>query len=208
MVERPRDEAGRARNPRPRDRFGRPLPLGSVGVPRIPDDLELPPQQTLNLAQQLLDDGLAFNAHEVLEAAWKNGPFAERMLWQALAQYAVGITHIQRENPKGARTLLERAVTRLLSYAPVDSGESNSGPNSDNCEDNQGDYQIAKATPTEGPEEVAQRAHAEPGERPRYGAVPYGIDRDGLIAHARGLLAALDAGTPIGPDDLKPRLAK
>ncbi|WP_194816826.1 DUF309 domain-containing protein [Nocardia sp. XZ_19_385] len=182
MVERPRDEAGRARNPRPRDRFGRPLPLGSAGVPRIPDDLDLPPQQTLILAQQLLDDGLAFNAHEVLEAAWKNGPFAERMLWQALAQYAVGITHIQRENPKGARTLLERAVTRLLSYAPVDSGESNIGPNNDNCEDNQGDYQNAKA--------------------------PYGIDREGLIVHARTLLAALDAGTPIGPEDLKPRLAK
>lgn len=118
MVERPRDEAGRARNPRPRDRFGRPLPVGSGGVPRIPDDLNLPPQQTLSYAQQLLDDGLAFNAHEVLEAAWKNGPFAERMLWQGLAQYAVGLTHIQRDNPKGARTLLTRAVTRLRAYAP------------------------------------------------------------------------------------------
>lgn len=132
MVERPRDEAGRARNPRPRDRFGRPLPVGSEGVPRIPDDLNLPPQQTLSFAQQLLDDGLAFNAHEVLEAAWKNGPFAERMLWQALAQYAVGLTHIQRENPKGARTLLTRAVTRLRAYA-TDSGaeHADSDPSAD-----------------------------------------------------------------------------
>ncbi|MFI9505642.1 DUF309 domain-containing protein [Nocardia sp. NPDC052566] len=118
MVERARDESGRARNARPRDRFGRPLPPGSAGVERIPDDLDLPPQQTLTFAQQLLDDGLAFNAHEVLEAAWKNGPFAERMLWQALAQLAVGITHIQRGNPKGARTLLTRAATRLSGYAP------------------------------------------------------------------------------------------
>ncbi|MFQ6327737.1 DUF309 domain-containing protein [Nocardia sp. CWNU-33] len=124
MVERPRDEAGRARNPRPRDRFGRPLPPGSPGIPRIPDDLNLPPQQTLSYAQQLLDEGLAFNAHEVLEAAWKNGPFAERMLWQGLAQYAVGLTHIQRGNPKGARTLLARAVTRLSAYQPDDSGEA------------------------------------------------------------------------------------
>lgn len=93
------------------------MPVGSVGVPRIPDDLNLPPQQTLSYAQQLLDDGLAFNAHEVLEAAWKNGPFAERMLWQGLAQYAVGLTHIQRANPKGARTLLTRAMTRLRAYA-------------------------------------------------------------------------------------------
>ncbi|RDI43840.1 hypothetical protein DFR68_11818 [Nocardia mexicana] len=80
---------------------------------RIPDDLDLPPEETLEYAQRLLDDGLAFNAHEVLEAAWKNGPFAERMLWQGLAQYAVGLTHIQRGNKKGARTLLERAVGRL-----------------------------------------------------------------------------------------------
>jgi hypothetical protein len=159
MVERPRDEAGRARNPRPRDRFGRPLPVGSVGVPRIPDDLNLPPQQTLSYAQQLLDDGLAFNAHEVLEAAWKNGPFAERMLWQGLAQYAVGLTHIQRANPKGARTLLTRAVTRLHAFAPDPS------------------------TP-----------------------VPYGIDRAGLIAHAETLLAALDSGTPIPEDRLRPHL--
>ncbi|MBF6335244.1 DUF309 domain-containing protein [Nocardia abscessus] len=118
MVERDRDDAGRARSARPRDRLGRPLPLGSTGVARIPDDLELPPQQTLTFAQQLLDDGLAFNAHEVLEAAWKNGPFAERMLWQALAQFAVGVTHIQRGNPKGARTLLARAVSRLTAYRP------------------------------------------------------------------------------------------
>ncbi|WP_329414356.1 DUF309 domain-containing protein [Nocardia vinacea] len=163
MVERPRDEAGRARNPRPRDRFGRPLPVGSVGVPRIPDDLNLPPQQTLSYAQQLLDDGLAFNAHEVLEAAWKNGPFAERMLWQGLAQYAVGLTHIQRANPKGARTLLTRAVTRLRAY------------------------------------------EADP-DTDRNNAVPYGIDRAGLIAHAEDLLAALDSGTSIPEDRLKPRL--
>lgn len=164
MVERPRDEAGRARNPRPRDRFGRPLPHGSAGVPRIPDDLNLPPQQTLSFAQQLLDDGLAFNAHEVLEAAWKNGPFAERMLWQGLAQYAVGITHIQRGNPKGARTLLTRAVARLEAFPEADSGERRRAP------------------------------------------LPYGINRSGLIAHATILVAALDAGTPLGEDDLKPRL--
>ncbi|MGS2808026.1 DUF309 domain-containing protein [Nocardia sp. MW-W600-9] len=116
MISRDRDAAGRARNDRPRDRLGRPLPPGSAGVARIPDDLELAPQQTLTFAQQLLDDGLAFNAHEVLEAAWKNGPVAERMLWQGLAQYAVGITHIQRGNAKGAGTLLRRASGRLGAY--------------------------------------------------------------------------------------------
>ncbi|MEV3962985.1 DUF309 domain-containing protein [Nocardia sp. NPDC050193] len=122
MPERDRDEQGRATNARPRDRLGRPLPPGSPGVPRIPDDLDLAPAAALDYAQQLLDQGLAFNAHEVLESVWKNGPDAERMLWQGLAQYAVGLTHIQRGNPKGARTLLERAVGRLRTFDPAAAG--------------------------------------------------------------------------------------
>jgi predicted metal-dependent hydrolase len=113
MAERDRDESGRPRSTRPRDELGRPLPPGSEGVPRIPDDLELPPAETLAYAQDLLDRGLAFNAHEVLEAAWKNGPDEERVLWQGLAQLAVGITHIQRGNVKGAVTVLRRASARI-----------------------------------------------------------------------------------------------
>ncbi|WP_416564354.1 DUF309 domain-containing protein [Nocardia testacea] len=122
MPERDRDEQGRATNARPRDRLGRPLPPGSPGVPRIPDDLDLAPAEALDYAQHLLDQGLAFNAHEVLESVWKNGPDAERMLWQGLAQYAVGLTHIQRGNAKGARTLLERAVGRLRAFDPATAG--------------------------------------------------------------------------------------
>ena len=113
MVERDRDESGRPRSTRPRDALGRPLPQGSDGVPRIPDDLELPPADTLAYAQDLLDRGLAFNAHEVLEAAWKNGPDDEKALWQALAQLAVGVTHVQRGNVKGAITVLRRASAGL-----------------------------------------------------------------------------------------------
>ncbi|WP_433669834.1 DUF309 domain-containing protein [Nocardia sp. CA-136227] len=124
---RDRDDDGRARNARPRDRFGRPLPFGSSGIPRIPDDLDLPPAETLDYAQRLLDEGLAFNAHEVLEAAWKNGPFAEKSLWQGLAQFAVGLTHIQRGNPKGARTLLTRASERLSAYGPAPYGIDSPG---------------------------------------------------------------------------------
>jgi uncharacterized protein len=120
--ERARDESGRPRSDRPRDALGRPLPRGSEGIPRIPDDLELPPTETLSFAQDLLDRGLAFNAHEVLEAAWKNGPDDEKTLWQALAQLAVGITHVQRNNVKGAVTVLRRAAARLAleEAAPYD----------------------------------------------------------------------------------------
>jgi predicted metal-dependent hydrolase len=113
MADRDRDESGRPRSTRPRDALGRPLPQGSRGVPRIPDDLELPPVETLGYAQDLLDRGLAFNAHEVLEAAWKSGPDDERPLWQGLAQLMVGITHVQRGNVNGAIAVLRRASAHL-----------------------------------------------------------------------------------------------
>lgn len=113
MVDRDRDEFGNARSSRPRDALGRPLPHGSKGVERISDDLDLSPADSLEYAQELLDRGLAFNAHEVLEAAWKNAPDDERGMWQGLAQLAVGITHVQRGNASGAAGVLARAVDHL-----------------------------------------------------------------------------------------------
>ena len=113
---RDRDAAGRARNARPRDALGRPLARNAAGQPPVADDAALPPEQTLAIAQQLLDDGLAFRAHEVLEAAWKAAPAAERDLWQGLAQLAVGLTHARRGNSQGAATLLRRGADRLSGY--------------------------------------------------------------------------------------------
>lgn len=114
---RDRDAAGRARNARPRDALGRPLPRGAAGDDRIPDDLTLPPAQALGLAQQLLDEGRPFHAHEVLEASWKAAPPAERDLWQGLAQIAVGLTHARRGNAHGAAALLRRGADRVAGYA-------------------------------------------------------------------------------------------
>ena len=114
---RERDEQGRARNARPRDALGRPLPRGMVGVERVPEDLVLPPRESLEQAQRLLDTGRPFHAHEVLEATWKAAPESERDLWQGLAQLAVGLTHVLRGNPTGAATLLQRADRRLARYA-------------------------------------------------------------------------------------------
>ena len=100
---RDRDPAGRARSARPRDGLGRPLPRDATGsaasVERVPDDLVLPPLESLAEAQRLLDAGRPFHAHEVLEGTWKAAPAAERDLWQGLAQLAVGLTHRAREMP-------------------------------------------------------------------------------------------------------------
>ena len=116
-VQRERDDQGRARNARPRDALGRPLPRGAEGVPRIPDELVLEPLPSLAEAQRLLDAGMPFHAHEILEGTWKAAPPAERDLWQGLAQLAVGYTHLLRGNPTGATTLLQRARRRISLYA-------------------------------------------------------------------------------------------
>lgn len=77
----------------------------------------LSPGEALRRAQQLIDDGYPFHAHEVLEGVWKSTEGEQRELWQGLAQLAVGLTHIQRGNPKGAAALLRRAADRIDPYA-------------------------------------------------------------------------------------------
>jgi hypothetical protein len=90
----------------------------ATGESRIPDDLSLPPGEAIALAQQLLDSERPFQAHEVLEASWKSAPAAERDLWQGLAQVAVGLTHAQRGNARGAAALLRRGAARVSGYLP------------------------------------------------------------------------------------------
>ena len=114
---RDRDPAGRPRNARPRDELGRPLGRDAAGEPPPPDEPALPPDAALDLAQQLIDSGRAFRAHEVLETSWKAAPPAERDLWQGLAQVAVGLTHAQRGNARGAAALLRRGGQRVAGYA-------------------------------------------------------------------------------------------
>jgi hypothetical protein len=114
---RDRDAAGRARNARPRDALGRPLPYGAAGEERLPEGVVRSPEESLALAQELLDAGRPFAAHEVLEDAWKSAPEAERQLWRGLAQLAVGLTHALRGNARGAAVLLERGAGNVAPYA-------------------------------------------------------------------------------------------
>jgi hypothetical protein len=110
--DRDRDADGRPRNARPRDRLGRPLPPGSADerlTPTVPADSA----DLLELAQQLLDAGRPFEAHEVLEEQWKRADPHEAALWRALAQLCVAYTHHLRGNASGAQALAERSG-RLL----------------------------------------------------------------------------------------------
>lgn len=132
---RDRDSSGRPRNARPRDELGRPLSRGGPGELRSageppsprdplqpdelapPDEVALPAVGALALAQRLIDRGQAFRAHEVLEASWKAAAPAERGLWKGLAQVAVGLTHAQRGNARGAVALLRRGAAAVGGYA-------------------------------------------------------------------------------------------
>src|ERR1700690_1642167 len=105
---RDRDPRGRARNARPRDELGRPLPRAALGadLPEIPDDLPVTPAEAAELGGRLLAEGRPFHAHEVFEAAWKSTPDPDRELWRGLAQIAVGLTHARRGNAGGSVALL------------------------------------------------------------------------------------------------------
>jgi predicted metal-dependent hydrolase len=68
------------------------------------------PATLLANAQRMLDEERPFQAHEILEAGWKRAPEAERPLWRALAQLAVGVTHALRGNGPGAIAIASRAA--------------------------------------------------------------------------------------------------
>jgi uncharacterized protein len=112
---RDRDPTGRARNARARDDLGRPLTRSAGGQGAI-DEPALPPGDALLVAQELLDTGRPFAAHEVLEAVWKDSTGPPRELWRGLAQIAVGITHALRGNESGARALLQRGALSLANF--------------------------------------------------------------------------------------------
>ncbi len=115
---RDRDADGRARNARPRDALGRPLPYGAPDVARQPEGTVRTPQETLTQAQSLLDHGLPFHAHEVFEDAWKSSTGADRAMWKGMAQWAVGLTHLLRDNRRGAVTLLIRGRNAIAAFDP------------------------------------------------------------------------------------------
>jgi len=132
MIERDRDESGGLETPVRASAMGRPLPPGSEGVPRIPDELELTPAATLAYAQDLLDGGLAFNAHEVLEGRMEERSGGGAVAMARAAQLAVGITHVQRATPRVPVAVLRRASGRLADarVAPhgIDAAGWPSGP--------------------------------------------------------------------------------
>jgi hypothetical protein len=119
---RDRRDDGRPEQARPRDRTGRPLPYGTTGVPVIEDHDPPDVEQALALGARLWDEQRFFEAHECLEHVWHAAPVEDTRLWQGVIQLAVAGVHLQRANPTGARTLLDRAAERLADYPAVHRG--------------------------------------------------------------------------------------
>ncbi|HEX8001836.1 MAG TPA: DUF309 domain-containing protein [Mycobacteriales bacterium] len=118
---RDRNAEGRPENARPRDATGRPLPrdAGPSWRERLraKDELQaLPGADAVAEAERLVLEGQPFYAHEVLEGPWHLAEPAERAFWQGLAKVAVGLTHLQRGNAVGARSVLTAGADLLEPY--------------------------------------------------------------------------------------------
>jgi predicted metal-dependent hydrolase len=57
-----------------------------------------------------------FAAHEHWECVWLRSKEPEKAFLQGLIQVAAAFHHLQRDNPRGARSLLHRARLRLQRY--------------------------------------------------------------------------------------------
>lgn len=120
-VSRDRNAEGRPENARPRDATGKPLERGAGPSWRerlraLDEAQALPKDEAIAEAERLVLTGQPFYAHEVLEGPWHLAEPAERAFWQGLAQVAVGLTHAQRGNAVGARSLLMSGAEKLSAY--------------------------------------------------------------------------------------------
>jgi predicted metal-dependent hydrolase len=83
-----------------------------------------PPEPVLDAeARGLFDKGLEefnagcyFECHETLEDLWNGVRGPSRDFFQGLIQLAVAFYHLTRANEAGAKSLLDRGLTRLSKY--------------------------------------------------------------------------------------------
>jgi uncharacterized protein len=73
----------------------------------------------LVLAARRWDEQRYFEAHELLERAWRADSGPDRDLWKGVIQVAVAGVHLQRGNRIGARRLIDRALGRLEPLADI-----------------------------------------------------------------------------------------
>jgi len=108
---------------RPRDELGRPLSWDAQNRLEMEDFDELSREQNHRLAIEHFNTGRFFQAHEAWETCWKQSKGSEdEEFFKGLSQLGAGYTHYRRGNLHGARTLMERALRRILPHAPKHHG--------------------------------------------------------------------------------------
>ncbi|KAF0112332.1 MAG: hypothetical protein FD147_205 [Chloroflexi bacterium] len=70
----------------------------------------------------LINSGLFFEAHEILENEWKKETRSIRRLYQGLIQFSAACLHLQRGNRYVSKKLLAKSATNLSSFldAPLE----------------------------------------------------------------------------------------
>lgn len=104
---------------RPRDEFGRPMPYGTEPRLVLPDFDVMSMDECHRRGIECFDAGVYFGAHEAWETAWRMARKAEdpdEEFFKGLSQLGAGYTHVQRGNPRGAHTLMDRGVGRIRAY--------------------------------------------------------------------------------------------
>jgi predicted metal-dependent hydrolase len=76
-------------------------------------------QEAFARGVQLFNERRFYEAHDVLEEAWRPLRGPGRSFLQGLIQVAVAFHHLEQGNLAGARSVLQRAEGRLAPYAPA-----------------------------------------------------------------------------------------
>ncbi len=76
-------------------------------------------ERAMEKAACLFNEGLFFEVHEVLEAAWLKQGEQTRPLLQGLIQIAVAFHHLENRNLKGALGLLKEGWQKVKDYRPA-----------------------------------------------------------------------------------------
>lgn len=70
-------------------------------------------------AIRLFNHGNFFEAHEVLEQAWKVAEGAEKIFYQGIIQAAAALVHVQRGNYAGAASIYLKSRAKLDQFPAV-----------------------------------------------------------------------------------------
>jgi hypothetical protein len=79
-------------------------------------DNEIIIREKLKVGLSHFNNGKFFEAHEVLESAWKLDHSKRKFLIQGLVQFSVGCYHARRKNWAGAERVLLRARSKLVPF--------------------------------------------------------------------------------------------